>query len=432
MEHIVETKSLRLWSSTKDRAEYERLRRVIGTDLKQTLESSSIRSALLSNSVAALTAPGDLIVLHDPCDIRKAHSKELEDLGKVRDLNGKIINGYSSFNSVVVDVHGLTLKLLDTEIYSNRSREYVKESEIELQEKKGTIEGLNESEKARFDEVKRRLEKDDYINFSKITKQQLKKTSEALHKTGVRILTHVLDRQFDNGEVFDEIDKVLKDKFVIRLKTSRTVESAPAEEGIKQKKIKLNQYLFANKGNQHHPKLSIKGKVYQDVCCEIFWENGVLSGYAVLKIQLLDRNGKGLFKQPLLLSTNHKIDTFEEALAVYRMYLKRSKIEGVFKFLKDVLGWEEFQIRDFDSIKNLLAFVYFIAGYFYEIESALIQDDYIRFLCELGGGKGKVTRFYLLEGLSKLVNKQTVDNWIEKNNITPEQLIEMLKLLRMS
>ena len=38
---------------------------------------------------------------------------------------------------------------------------------------------------------------------------------------------------------------------------------------------------------------------------------------------------------------------------VYHIYLLRSKIEAVFKFLKDVLSWEEFQVRDWESIKNI-------------------------------------------------------------------------------
>ena len=39
-------------------------------------------------------------LIHDPSDIRKPYSKKIENLGKVRDLNGNIINGYSSYNIV--------------------------------------------------------------------------------------------------------------------------------------------------------------------------------------------------------------------------------------------------------------------------------------------------------------------------------------------
>ena len=32
---------------------------------------------------------------------------------------------------------------------------------------------------------------------------------------------------------------------------------------------------------------------------------------------------------------------------VFEFYMKRSKIEGVFKFCKNQLGWEEFRIKPF-------------------------------------------------------------------------------------
>ena len=47
------------------------------------------------------------------------------------------------------------------------------------------------------------------------------------------------------------------------------------------------------------------------------------------------------------------IKTAEDANLVYQIYLKRSRIECVFKFLKEGMGWEEIQIQDFQSIQNL-------------------------------------------------------------------------------
>ncbi len=100
----------------------------------------------------------------------------------------------------------------------------------------------------------------------------------------------------------------------------------------------------------------------------------------------------------------------------------------MFKFLKEVLGWEESQIRDFAAMKTLLTFCYFVAGYFYEIESALIKNEVIQFIAHLGGGKGKVTRTYVLRGLSKMITKITVDEAIEEFQITPEQLQQIMLL----
>jgi len=109
----------------------------------------------------------------------------------------------------------------------------------------------------------------------------------------------------------------------------------------------------------------------------------------------------------MLLLTNRKIKTAYQAHGIYFTYLQRSKIEGVFKFLKDVLGWEEFQVRDFESIKNIIALCFFIGGYFYEIESELIENTTIQYICDLGGGKGKYTRYYFLQGLAKIRNEQS-------------------------
>jgi len=68
----------------------------------------------------------------------------------------------------------------------------------------------------------------------------------------------------------------------------------------------------------------------------------------------------------MLLLTNAAIDNHQQAFQIYQRYLKRAKIEGVFKFLKEELGWEKFQIRDFLVIQNIIVLCFFVAEYFYE------------------------------------------------------------------
>ena len=233
-------------------------------------------------------------------------------------------------------------------------------------------------------------------------------------------MTHVIDRGSDDNDLFVFIDQELQDQFVIRLKASRLAENGE----------KLATKEFKHKKTRHFDKIQIKNRVYQNASCVM--EHGeLLNGYAVVRVQLLNRDGKALFKVPMLLVTNKEVNTSELASNVYSVYLKRSKIEGVFKFLKNVLGWEESQIREFSAIKTLLTFCYFVAGYFYEIESSLIHNETIQFLAYLGNGKGKVTRFYILRGLTKWVNKTVVDEAIKEFNITPEQMEEIAKLALM-
>lgn len=86
------------------------------------------------------------------------------------------------------------------------------------------------------------------------------------------------------------------------------------------------------------------------------------------------------------------------------------RIEGVFKFVKNTLGWEDFQVRDWESIKNIIALAFFIGVYFYEIEPALAHNPDIEWLCALGGGRGKgvVARHYFCEGLKNLLGSVDV------------------------
>ena len=133
-----------------------------------------------------------------------------------------------------------------------------------------------------------------------------------------------------------------------------------------------------------------------------------------------------LFNAPMLLITNKRVINEDQALKIYSIYLKRSKIEGVFKFLKAFLGWAESQFREFVASKTLLTFCYFIVGYFYEIEAALVENDIIKFIAYLGDGKGKVTRRYVLRGLSKLTTKSKVDNAIAEFKMRQEQIEKMI------
>ena len=421
---MVEHKSIRIWSIFKNRAEYVKMSRLLGLeDAKNILNDKQISKALLENGITRLAGKDELLVLHDGSDIRKEHSSKLEDLGKVRNLSGKIINGYSSFNTVAVDLAGKDITLLSTEIYSNKSEEFISQKDLKLISKP-LSKKATEEQKAHYETIKSRVADTEHINSSIVAKQQIKKVSQELKRNSNKKLTHVIDRGADDNALFSFIANDLGDKFVIRLKSSRIAEQ-PDKEIIPEKLVSKS---FSNKNERHYTKIQIKGKVYQDASCIVEWGEH-LNGHAVVRIQLMNREGKAIFKQPMLLVSNKEVKDAEQAISIYHIYLKRPKIEGVFKFLKDVLGWEESQIRDFKAIKTILTFCYFVAGYFYEIESALIENEVIKFIAYLGNGKGKVTRFYILQGFAKMVTKVEVDDAIEEFKITPEQIKQIMQLM---
>jgi hypothetical protein len=402
------------------------LSRLVGLDnqAKNVLNDQQINDALFENGVTRLADKDELLVIHDGSDIRKAHSRKLDDLGKVRDLNGKIINGYSSFNSIAVDLNGKDITLLNTEIYSNKANEFISQKDLKLISKP-LSKKVTEEQKAHYTNVKAKVEATtNHMNSSIIAKQQVKKVSAGLKKANPnKKITHVIDRGADDDSTFNFIDQESKDKFVIRLKASRVAEAVDKDTP----REKLVAKAFTNKHIKFYAKIQIKTKVYQDASCVVEWGEK-LNGYAIVRVQLMNREGSPIFRAPMLLITNKDVMLVEQAVSIYHIYLKRPKIEGVFKFLKEVLGWEDSQIQDFAAMKTLLTFCYFVAAYFYEIESALVENEAIQFIAELGGGKGKVTRTYVLRGFAKMITKVSVDQMIEKHNITPEQLQQIMLL----
>jgi hypothetical protein len=70
---------------------------------------------------------------------------------------------------------------------------------------------------------------------------------------------------------------------------------------------------------------------------------------------------------------------------------------------------------------------YFIGGYFYEIESALIHNPAMQQICQLGYGKGKLTKLYFLRGLAKLAAWEEMQSMIDQKQFSADEVKELLK-----
>jgi hypothetical protein len=75
------------------------------------------------------------------------------------------------------------------------------------------------------------------------------------------------------------------------------------------------------------------------------------------------------------------------AKEVYHAYISRFKTEVVFKFIKQNLGVESFQVRDWESIKNILTPCFFLVGYFKELEEELKNYPITQFIGALALSK---------------------------------------------
>lgn len=393
--------STQLWSLSADPAEYERHRNLLSGRLKNSLDPDSINTQTMEASLSRLSFTTRVEVVHDGCDIRKQHSRALPNLAKVRALDGGIVNGYNTFNSLAISDSDKSIHLLNSTTYSSADPHY------------NLIAGAG-------------------FTYDELVLGQISRCDQALKDkfAGIEV-RHLLDRGHDDQKVFEYIDR-LGSTFVIRAKANRNSDEFTLTGEGKKKAIKLLDAKLEKSYTQGLLKFVWKSKAYPHSHIQIDQGTLTLTGnaYTVLRVRVFDRSGKAIFKDTMLLVTNESCPDFECCFAVYQAYLRRSKIESVFKFLKDSLGWETFRVHDFMVIQNVIALCFFVAGYFYEHQREITADPQASFICSLANSKGKVTRHFYLEGLKIMANYMLFQEAVREQNVPQKTVIELLSILK--
>jgi hypothetical protein len=399
---MLEHGSCKLYALSADRNEYKKVYRTLsGGNKMSVLDDELINDALIAEAIRSLSKEANLYLIHDPSDIRKPYSTKAEKLGKVRDLKNNIINGYSTHNIIAITPNSKSVHLISHESYSNKDPKFLKAELVYKVE----LDNLNEDQAY----AKDTYDSGDWYNKKTLTKDRIQKVSADLKKTNKhQKITHIMDREFDDNDYFSTISQQ-GDDFIIRAKKSRSIDNVADS---KAKKTRLIDSNFSNQYIHKLQKVRFKEACYQDAFLLIEWQEYL--EYRVVKITAKTREGKEIFENPMLLITNKFVTTEEQALLIYQIYLKRTRIEKVFKFLKEGLGWEEMQLRNFLGIQRLLSFCFFIAAYLYKIEDQEVDDDYAILLAHLGGGKGVVSKHYILQGIKALLSKYRVDRFFEE------------------
>jgi hypothetical protein len=413
---MLEYGTCKLYTLSADQNEYKKIYRTLSGDNKMTeLDDELVNDALTAEAIRSLSGESSVYLIHDPSDIRKPYSTKAENLGKVRDLKNNIINGYSTYNIIAITPNSKNVHLISHESYSNKDPKFLK---AELVRKV-------ESDKLKKEQVcaKDIHDSGDWYNKKTLTKSRIQTVSANLKKTNkLQKITHIMDREFDDNEYFATIS-LQGDDFVIRAKKSRSVDSITDS---KVKKTRLIDSSFSNQCIHKLQKVRFKKTCYQDATLLVEWQECL--DYTAVKITVKTRDGKEIFANPMLLVTNKSVTTEEQALLIYHIYLKRSRIETVFKFLKEGLGWEDMQLRNFLGIQRLLSFCFFIAAYLYKIGDQEAYDDYVILLARLGGGKGTVSKHYILQGIKALLSKYRVDRFFEEYKPSEDTIEDMISV----
>ena len=127
---MVEHKTPQIYKISSDRNEYERSKTLLDNSLKEVLDDKKVSKALQENSIEKFSGKKRVYVPSDHCDIRKKHSWKMENIGKAKDLEGKLKNEYSTLASVIIDENRHDVTLADVTVFSNREEIFISQEEL--------------------------------------------------------------------------------------------------------------------------------------------------------------------------------------------------------------------------------------------------------------------------------------------------------------
>lgn len=421
---IISKKNSQLWALSKDHNQYNNFHHMLDGSLKTKVSTEKINLCLLAQQSEYFSSNEYHIIVHYPSCIRKPESSKSEHLCLVKDLDNKIVNGYMTYNCVAVNMKSEPIHLLRCVPYSTEQPEYVTQKELQ-QMAAGHL-----FDKDRKKEIESLQANGKLFNLKTLTFEAIKTISDQIRSQNPNaIVIDTFDRGFDDAEIF-EYENQIGNLFVIRSKSNRNSNEIIINSKGGEKAVKLKRQTFFESHEKTYAKVQFKDKTYHNAKGIFEWNYLTINDktYSVVRISFYDSTGKKIFAEPMILITNIQVDDEKMAMLAFEIYMTRSKIEGVFKFCKSSLGWENIQIPQFECVKNLLSLVFFIAGYFYEIQDEITKDDTMIWLAKLGGGKGKVTRNYILRGIEILINYRLAQQYIKEHNITEKQIDEIVNI----
>jgi hypothetical protein len=298
------------------------LTKLAGQQISDSFGAESNQSEFESNS----NQKPKIFLPLDGSELRKKWTSKSEKLDRVRDLEGGTINGYHSYSTIAVTENNHSVFLLENQVFSTKEEDFLSKNKIVLDLVDSTLESL-----------------------SKLPNQKV----------------FLMDREFDNQSIIEHLCYHQdKPNFIIRVKhLNRQVK-----EG------KLNELKFPKAQLFKIKELQIKQKIHQDLTLKLTHRKVTLvdkneeeAGITIIKSKLLNKDKQPIFKneaknnkEEFCLLTNLEINNSEELYQIYLNYFVRWKIETVFKFLKEVLGMEEFRVQNLEKIKTLVALTFVV------------------------------------------------------------------------
>lgn len=378
---------------------------------RSAIDAEHLAAKLRERGVAQLAESDsdELWLIADPSDLRKLYAQEMENLMQVRALDGDLVPGYRTLN--VLGVTQGRRGILYHRLFSSKAEDFVSEPwEVQhaLKTVSQAVQPLKEGRPVSWI-VDRDF--DDVAVWRTIWEQQEHVVCRVLH-TERLVAYQRRDGQWKNGDV-------------------------AAARGHLRPMASTRTEMVVRRGRQKNEK---RQRVTVDIrACplRLTYDTGVRreSGgeKAEKQLWLVEVEVLNATLKPWLIITDWPVTDAESAVRIFRMYRQRWAVEDSFKFTKDVLGWEEVQLLDFQGIRTLVALAWVAAGFLYELGVTLEWEE-VRFLARLGGWAerkdNRPGKIVLTRGLRRiadmLATQAFVNNYVEEQGALPPKIAALL------
>lgn len=391
------------------------IRFVTGKSTKRSsIDAEHLTAALCRRGVEQLgqSEATELWLIGDGSELRKPYANAMPDLMQVRDLEGGLVPGYRTLN--VIGITPERRGILYHRLFSSTEKDFISEP-YEVQRMLQTV-----SERIAS------LKKDKAVTWILDSGFDDIAVWRTIWEQGEHVVCRIYHtdrqveyRQGDGRWVKGSIEEMRSHLRLMGQAQSEMVVQRGAQKQAKRQKVtaeiracplRLTYDANVRREGAYQP-------VYKDV-----W---------LVEIRILGTN-----LEPWLLITDWPVTDLASAVRIFRMYRQRWSVEDSFKFIKDVLGWEQVQVLNMRGIRTLVALGWVAAGFLYELGITLEWEE-VYFLACLGGwlprpdrlpGKTVLTRG-LRRLLDMLITQATLDRYVAKHGKLPAGIIGLMGAL---
>jgi hypothetical protein len=343
---------------------------------RSRLDADSLTAVLREEAVARLWGEAELTLVLDGMELRRGGASEQEGLMQVKGLDGKLVNGYRSFNVLGMGA-GEQRGLLYHHLFSSQQPDFQSENR----------------------EIQRAIA-----------------TTETALQGYTGSKTWVMDCGFDNDEVWWQIWSSAGSHVVVRLYHHERIVLWQNRQGVWQERYldatfahlqplaEVETELEVRLVGQKRPKRQTVTVRLSSVPLRVYHPTDRQQSKAVWLVQAEIVNA---VNEPWYLLTDWPVGDAASAVRIFIFYRRRWAVEDTFKFVKTCFGVEQVRMLAFEAIRTLVACAWVAAGFLFHL--GLTLDHWqVRLLAQLGGWEQRMNRppgkLILTRGLRRLLD----------------------------